>query len=160
MTPDDLEKTSLAPFHNFSSTLKSLCMQFLILPYPQIFNLVHSSPLLEDLALFGLSPSSNDGGDFQGQQAAIPFTSLAFTGCLELHIRRGIGHPARRLLDLPGGLRFRKLALSWFQEDDLRWITEFVGRCTDTLECIDLDCHPPCVSVLIFRRAVAYLRPR
>jgi len=148
-TTDDLKKISLAPFHKFSSTLKSLRLQFLLLPYPQIFNLVHSSPLLEDFALFGLSPSSSDGGDIPGQQAAIPLSSPAFTGCLELHIRRGMGNPARRLLDMPGGLHFRKLALSWFQEDDLQWITEFMTRCTDTLECIDLDCNPPCAFILV-----------
>jgi len=157
-TADDLEKISLAPFHRFSSTLKSLRMQFLIIPYPQIFSLVSSSPLLEDFALFGLTPSWGNGDDFHGQQAVIPSTSPAFTGCLEFNIRGGIGYPTRRLLDLPGGLRFRELAFSWFEEDDLRWIKEFVMQCIGTLECIDLNCCPPCVFVLVFRFAVAYLR--
>ena len=138
-TPDDLEKISLAPFHLFSSTLKSLRMEFLILPHPQIFDLVHSSPLLEDFALFGISPSLNDGGDFRGQQAVIPLISPALTGCLELYIYSGIGNPTRRLLDLPGGLHFRTLALSWSQEDDHRWIAELVARCSHTLESLDIN---------------------
>jgi len=67
-TADDLEKHSLIPFHKFWSTLKSLHVASLFLPYRQIFNLVLSSPLLEDLAMFGRSLSSSDDGDFRGSQ--------------------------------------------------------------------------------------------
>ena len=149
VTASTLEEVSFAPFHRLSSTLKSLHMVFLILPYRQIFDLVRSSPLLEDLALFGVSMPSGGGGDSHGPQTATTLTLPPLTGCLELHMRRGMEQPMRHLLDPPGSLHFRKLALSWFGEDDLRWITELVGKCTDTLECLDLDCHPPCTFVSV-----------
>ena len=149
MTARDSNQISLAPFHQFSSTLKSLRMRFYFLPYPEIFDLVRSSPLLEDFALSGRNPSSSYGGDIYGQRAAIRSTSPAFTGCLDLRIRGGMEHTTRRLLDLPGGLHFRKLVFSCFQDDDLRWIAELVTRCTNTLECFEIDYRPLRAFVLV-----------
>ena len=151
VTAADLEKVSLTPFHGFSSTLKALHVVFLFLPYPQIFHLVRSSPLLVHLAFLGVRRPSSEGADFHGPQTAIPLTLPALTGCLELHVSGGMERPIRHLLDLPGGLRFRRLVLSWFEEGDLRWITELVARCTDTLQSLHLSCHPPCVFVLVHR---------
>jgi len=44
---------SLAPLYNFSPSLKSLCVGPILLPYPQVFNLIRSFPFLEDLNLTG-----------------------------------------------------------------------------------------------------------
>ena len=151
VTADDVDKISFTPFQNFSSTLKSLHTAALFLPYRQIFNLVLSSPLLEELTLSGRSLLSSDGDDSHGSQTMVSLIPPALTGSLELHVLGGVGYPTRRLLGLPGGLHFRKLALSLFQEDDIRWITELVARCVDTLECLDVDCHPPCAFVLVLR---------
>ena len=158
VTAGELEKMSLTPFHRLSQTLKSLHMVFFFLPYPQILDLVRASPFLEDLALFGVNIPSGDGVNFHGPQTAVSLTPPpALTGCFDLHVDGGMGQPARQLLDLPGGLRFQKLALSWFEEGDLRWITKLVAKCTDTLKCIDLYCHLPSLFVLVLRRTVAYL---
>jgi len=157
-TADGLEKDSLVPFHKFSSTLKSLRARFHFLPYPQIFDLVRSSHLLEDLALSGHNLPSINGGDFHGPQTTIPLTSPAFTGCLDLRIRGGMGYPTRQLLDFPSGLHFRTLALSCFQEDDIRWVTDLVARCTNTLECLEIDYTPRRAFVLVPCRVVTYLR--
>ena len=137
---EELKRMSLTPFYGFSSTLKSLHLRLSPLPCGQIFDFVRASPLLEDLTLFGLLLPSSEGGDLHGPQIAASPTSPALTGCLDLHIRAGIGPSARQLLDLPGGLHFRKLMLSWFREGDLRWVTELVVRCTNTLEYIGLEC--------------------
>ena len=99
----------LAPFHNFSSALKSLRVEFRIYQYSQVFDLVCSFPLLEDLALVHLTHGS-DGGP----QTDVPSVSPAFTGSLELALAGGMETIARRSLDLPEGLRFRQFAFSWW----------------------------------------------
>jgi len=127
----------LDPFYGFSSTLKSLHICPILLPFPHVFNLIFSFPLLEDLSLKGRDDSWYDD-DPHGPQAAIPSTSPAFTGTLEFHILGGAGNAARQLLDLPNGLHFRNLALSWGRVEDLWWITELVVRCSHTLETLDI----------------------
>jgi len=124
---------SLVPFHNFSPALKSLRL-INSLPRSRVFNLVCSLPLLEDLSIreFRIGEAGYDGIDFQ------PSTSPLLTGTFELYSGGGMGPIVRRLLDLPGGFHFRKLALKWHNEEDLRWITALVIGCSDTLECFDI----------------------
>ena len=54
-----------------------------------------------------------------------------------------MGPIVRRLLDLPNGLRLRKLVLPWHQENDLLWTNEFkVVGCSGTLESPYATCKP------------------
>jgi len=128
---------SLIPFHGFSPALKSLRISPIFIPFPEVFDLIFSFPLLEDLALKGHDESWL-GDDPDGPQAIVPSTSPAFTGSLDFHIFGGAGSAARQLLDLPNGLHFRKLALSCDRVQDIWWITEFLTRCSHTLESLDI----------------------
>jgi len=129
---------SLSPFYGFSSTLKSLRICLILLPFPQVFDLIFSFPLLEDLTLVACDESRFDNGSPRGPQTVVPSTSPVFTGSLDLHIQGGAGNVARRLLDLPNGLHFRKLALSCSHVEDLWWIRELVARCSHALQSIDI----------------------
>jgi len=131
-------EVSLAPFYGLSPTLKSLCVRSIHLPHPQIFDLVRSFPLLEDLSLKGRS----SGSDPHGSQTAIPFTLPPLTGSLNLAILRGMWNAARQLLDFPNGLHFRKLVFLWDHAEDLRWIVGLVVTCSHTLESLDITCSP------------------
>ena len=143
------ESTSLAPFHNFSP-LKSLCLGSAAPPYSQVFNLIRSFPLLEDLVLMGHDPGKD--GDPNGLQTVIPSTSPALTGSLTLMIFGGMGGMAQRLLNLSGSLRFRKLGFLWGHTADPQWITELVTRCSDSLESLSVTRAPLREFVLILHR--------
>jgi len=150
-TLGNLEKIPLAPFHNFASTLKSLHVGGIHLPCPQTFSLIRLFPLLEDLSLSGSNKllGGDHGYDPHEPQTIVPPTSPPFTGTLYLQIFRGVGDMVRYLLDLPKSLHFRRLSLSWDHVGDLRWMTELVARCADTLEYLTLACYPPCAFVLV-----------
>jgi len=124
---------SLVPFHNFSPALKSLRVISYI-PRSRVFNLVCSLPLLENLSIheFRIWGADSNGIDFQ------PSTSPLLNGTFESYNRGGSGPTVRWLLGLPGGFRFRKLVLTWRNEEDVRWITKLVVGCSDTLECFDV----------------------
>jgi len=130
---DDSE-VSLVPFHNFSPALKSLRVVYCPLPHSRVFNLICSLPLLEDLGLFEIASCETDysGIDFH------PSALLPLTGTLELY-SHGMKPTVERLLDLPGGLRFRKLVVTWFSTENLGWIMDLVTRCSDTLESFDIS---------------------
>ena len=108
-------------------------MTSLLLLHPQVFNLIHSL-LLKGLALIG------QDDELDKPPIVVPFTLPAFTGTLELVLYQGMVHTARRLLDLPNGLHFRELKLSWCDEEDLRPVVRLVVVCSDTLECLELAC--------------------
>ena len=153
VTPSTVKQFTLAPFHNLSPTLKSLHVYFVSLACTQIFDLVRSSPLLEDLALSGRDLSSGNDDTPREPQTVGPSPSPVFTGSLDLDIIEGMGNIAHRLLNLPNGLHFRKLTFWWVHGEDLRWIIELVRKCSNTLECLDVKCHPPCTFVLVLRLA-------
>ena len=93
--------------------------------------------LLEDLGLTGYNdPQFN--GDPHGPQTVIPSTSPPPTGSLHFHLRGRVGRVARQLLDLPNGLHFKSLTLSWDHKADLWWITELVTRCSHGLEFLEI----------------------
>ena len=146
--PDD-PKVSLAPFYGFSPVLKSLRVSSTLPQISHIFNFARSFPLLEDLALIGYDILSDNGNDLHVPQPNMTLASPAFTGSLELMVLGGIGIAARRLLDLPSGLHFRKFALLWLREEDVRWTTELVARCSHTLECIGVMHHLPSTLALV-----------
>ena len=136
--PDD-PVAPLAPFYKFSPTLKSLRVRSSSLSYPELFTLVRSSPLLEDLTLAGHGALLKNGDDPDGSQAVVPSVPPALTGTLNLVIHGGMEYTTRQLLDLPNGLHFRKLMFSWFEEEDLEWIMKLVNECSDSLEHLNVD---------------------
>ena len=135
----DAAEISLVPFHRFSSSLKYLRITALLFPREQVFNLIHSLPLLEDLALIGHDTVPVIYDD----EVDVPQTSPVFTGTLVLLLYQGLVNTARRLLDLPNGLHFRKLDLWWGDEEELR-LVKFVVVCSDSLECLELPCWLNC----------------
>jgi len=142
-------KVSLAPFHNFSPTLKSLRVDPTAFQYPQLFDLVLSFPLLENLSLacyYGIWFGDHDS---DGPQSVVPSTSPVLSGNLNFHVTGGGGKAARRLLDLPNGLHFRRIALSWDLAGDVKWITELVALCSHSLEYLDITRTPRSTSIRI-----------
>jgi hypothetical protein len=133
---------SLAPFHGFSPILKSLRMAVPTLPSSRIFNLIHSFPLLEDLAVIIREPQAGNG-DGSGEDRTPTATQLSsppvFTGSLELRLGGGMERFARQLVSLPGGIHFRKLIVTWVREGDLWTTMALVRACTRTLESLDIS---------------------
>jgi hypothetical protein len=87
--------TPLVPFHGFSPVIKTLFVDIYKLPPSQIFNLILSFPLLEDLTvIISRDVGQNEEGEMP--TAAQPLTSPIFTGSLELSSdgRDGIYHPS------------------------------------------------------------------
>lgn len=109
----------LTPFHGFSSTLKSFCVDPIILPSPQLFHLIRSSPLLEDLTVVGRDGSSSDDNSLPRLPSGVPSISPPLSGSLDLTILRGMGNTVHQLLDLPNGLRFRNLRFWGDHKEDL-----------------------------------------
>ena len=138
---------SLAPFYKFTSTIKSFHMSPILLPCPQLFDLIRSSPLLEDLSLAGHHRSSGTDGNPHRAQDAVSPTPPPLTGSLNLTVLGGMGDTVRRLLDLPGGLHFRKLTFSWDLKEDQPRVTELVEECSHTLEFLHIarDSHCTCI---------------
>ena len=130
-------EVSLVTFRILSTTLKSLSVTAARFPLSQIFNLIYSLPLLEDLALSGGEAPIGDDDKLDAPSAAVPLTSPAFTGTLELLVCTELRNTARRLLDLPNGIHFRKLEFSWYKRD-LQWVVRLVAACSGTLECLDV----------------------
>ena len=126
-------KPRLVPFYGFSHTLRSLR---LTLTSFQVFDLVCSFPLLEDLALIALR-----FGPGLVEWIA-PSTSPKLTGSLELNTSDGIRHAICRLLDFPDGLHFAEITAVCFYGDS-ESMAELVSRCSGTLEYLNLDCFPP-----------------
>ena len=126
---------SLVPFHGISPVLKSLFIGSTLLPYSQIFGLIRSLPLLEDLSLVGYRIANDNDLDVGGPPTvAPPPSALALTGGLGLILLQGVGPITRRLLGIPSGLHFKIFTVAWIQEGDLQWINALVVGCSDTLE--------------------------
>jgi len=135
-----LSMDSFVPFHGFSPVIKSIRLDFAILPALQLFDLILSFPLLEDLTVVTYFGASTGGCDGPGgpSTAVEPSSPPTFAGSLDLFMRGGMGPIACRLLSSPGGIHFRKLTLTWFQESDTPLIKELVGACSGTLESLKI----------------------
>ena len=78
------------------------------LPHPQIFNLICSFHLLEDVSVNTMDHGLMENS-FNEQQIAIQLqSSPVFTGFLQLFLLAGIDPIPSRSLSLPDCLRFRK----------------------------------------------------
>ena len=128
-------QTPLAPFYGFSHTVRSLRLAFTSF---EVFDLICSFPLLEDLTFVSLLEDLASVSLYASRWSA-PSTSPRLTGSLDLSAIGGIRSAARRLSDFPGGLRFTKITLSCLG-DDLESTTHLVSRCSDTLESLDICC--------------------
>jgi len=122
-------QSPIVPFHGFSLTIRSLnlvCTSF------EVFDLICSFPLLEDLGMVLLSTDATDGW-------TAPLTSPKLTGSLDLMMDAGgIGPAARRLLALPDGLHFTKIRVSCLSEEDAGATMDLVASCFDTLESLSI----------------------
>jgi len=131
---------SLPPFHGFSP-IKSLYVDLFVVPSPQVFDLILSFPLLEDLTVRACVRPANYGDGSDGLLTAVqPSSSPAFSGTLKLSMVGGIRPIAHRLLSLPGSINFRGLTLKWDEEEDILLTVALVKRCSHTLESVDITC--------------------
>ena len=128
------EKISFVSLHGLSSTLKSLYLSYENhIPFSEIFDLVYSFPVLEDLSLVCPGSIEDDRWD-------IPFASPKFTGCLDLDIDGEIRPVVRRLLELPGGLHFSKISIT-YDDEGVELTMDLLSRCSDTLEYLGIYYH-------------------
>ena len=124
----NLDRVSLVPFHALSPAVRSLHLTYFT---ADVFDLVCSFPLLEDLALHILHPESQTDGWIP------PSSSPKLTGSIRLRIH-GRAHPViRRLLDLPDGLHFSKINVM-FYDNETEPVADLVSRCSDTLESLHI----------------------
>jgi hypothetical protein len=86
----DESATHLVQFYGFSPVVKSLNMTFTVPPFSQMFNLIRSLPLLEDLTVVTYHDASAYTGNYADGPLTItqPSSPLMFTGSLELRMRR------------------------------------------------------------------------
>lgn len=141
------QRVSLAPLHGFSPALKSLHFTFASLPNTDVFDLVCSFPLLEDLTLIARSPRhhhpARDG----------PSTSPRFTGSFELNLKEEIHPTVDQMLGLPNGLHFTSIAVSWYSRRDINAAMRLVSKCSTTLESLSItnyfseNAHNPSIDL-------------
>ena len=123
------ERTPLVPFYALSPAVKSLHLAHTT---TDIFDLICSFPLLEDLVLFDLLHS--EVGELD-----TPSTSPKFTGYLDLNVEWGLDTVAYRLCTLPNGLRFTKITME-FGIGTIDPIMDLVSACSNTLESLTVNC--------------------
>ena len=143
--------TSFAPFCKFSPTLKSLNVTSFILPLSQVFSLIHSLSLLEDLALVGIGTVIDDNERGGPQTVVSSSVPSKLTGTLEIFLFSGVAVTLRPLLHLPNGIHFRTIKLSQCKNDeDLRYLVELVAACSDTLENLSVAYKPEGVVYSVY----------
>jgi hypothetical protein len=148
--------TPLVPFHGLSPAIRSLRVSVFVLLPSQVFNLILSFPLLEDLAVNTYNETSADNGDGSGRDemptAAWPLTPPVFTGSLNLGLAGGMKPFTRRLLSLVGGIHFRKLTVRWSHSEDSLATVALVERCSRTLKSLNIAYNILC-------KLIRHLRP-
>ena len=134
--------STLSLFRGFSP-IAYLHMVFneIHIPPPRVFSLILSFPLLEGLTVSTPFKISADDDDRSDRLSTVqPSNPPVFTESLELLLGEGGMEPfTRRLLSLPGGIRFRKLTLTSFLEEHLSSVTALVEGCSQTLESLDIS---------------------
>ena len=128
--PTEGSPISFTRLHGFAPYLKSLEMKFSFLRPSDILDLVYSFPRLDNLSLAGLSMTPEAEGS--------PSKPLNFSGSLGLIMLRGIGVMTDHLSSLPGGVHFRKLALTWNNDRDSSSAMALISACASTLENLHL----------------------
>ena len=132
----------LTPFYGFSPALKSLHLTFYCVPSRQLFHLICSFPLLDDLAVTSHYYAWSERDDTPDDRTTNiqSLTLPSFTGSLELDMWTGMDFMAPGLLSLSGGLNFRRLQLSLKRETDPSLMTALVEECCPTLESLEVEC--------------------
>jgi len=115
---------SLLQFTVLSPTVRSLRLTD---PPRQVFNLVDSFPLLEDLALVYIYQKS------AADESDAPWTQPNFTRILNLRTFASPRLVTRRFLDLQGDLHLTEINAEFFNHD-AESVTDLVSRCSGTLE--------------------------
>ena len=134
-------KISYTPFRAISPNLKTLDVFSPFLLRARVFDIIYSSPLLENLVLVGdgdvvdCKPDSESDGT---QAISPPSTSPVFTGILDLFLPGGMTLIPHRSLNPPNGLHLQKLKLRWLEEENDRTVAELVTACSETLEHLDV----------------------
>ena len=129
---DGAREVSFVSLRGLSPTLKSISLVYgTSVTSSEIFDLVCSFSLLEDLTLVSRERNNEDG------RWNIPSTSPKLTGCLDLKIVGGIRPAVRRLLELPSGLHFSKIAVTYFSKD-VEPAMDLISKCSDTLESLSI----------------------
>ena len=123
----DTPGVSLVHLHGLSPTLISLGLFHPTIPPSEVINLICSFPLLEDLYLSSLRIEGDT------DKWKVPPTSPKLTG--SLYVSGGLGSVARRLLDLPSGLRSTMLTVMGFVED-VEPAMGLVSGCSATLKSL------------------------
>jgi len=137
--PNGSEISPLA-FHGFSPIVKSLCLNLYTISPSQIFDLTLSFPLLQDLTVIVNDVKPIDGNDPSQLSTVVQSPNQPMTGILDLSQCRWMGSVANRLLSLPGGIHFWKLALKWSRPEDISLAKALVEECSHTLEHIKIAC--------------------
>jgi len=131
---------NVIPFHGFSSVAG---LSYVQVPTPlssQVFGLVLSLPLLNDLTVV-THKSLIDDNSGPGWPPTITRPSPPMAGSLTLIRREGLKPFARWLLSLPDGINFQKLTLKLLHEEDILLATALVEGCSHTLESLDVICE-------------------
>jgi len=126
-----MDRTSF-PFYGFSPAIKSLS---LIHVPPSSLDLICSFSFLEDLALVAFFPTEDEDG------WNAPLTSPKLTETLDLAMLGKASAVIRRLLVLPSGLHFSKIAVL-LSNEDAKSVTDLVSKCSGTLESLTLRFYP------------------
>jgi len=136
-------EVAFALFHKFSPVVKSIRMRWSSLPFSRFLYIILAFPLLEDVTMINChNEALIDGDDFEWWSTLVQSPNIpTFAGSLELLLREGMGLITDRFLSLPNGIRFRKLALSWFREEDVSSTMALVEKCSPTLESLDVSCN-------------------
>jgi len=123
---------TLVQLHQLSPTLKSLSLEFAVIPLSEILDLTCSFPLLEDLGLelnFDNDDTVADGWD-------APSTSPKLIGCLSLNGE--VVSFIRQLLGLPNGLHCTKIDMTC-RVKDAELTGDLVLKCSNTLESLSIE---------------------
>lgn len=142
-TSTPINNHTTSPFHAFSPSVKSLRVTGFTLVRPQVFHLILSLPLLENLCL-----DDYDSIEWYEPPIISSSTSPTLTGTLELTVCEGLETITPQLLDLPNGLHFRKQIFWCHYYDDLPWVEELMAACSNTLKCLDVGHNLP--STILF----------
>ena len=132
------DRSPLVSFYALSPAVRSLHLTHTT---TDVFDLICSFPLLENLVLLDLHPGSE--ADLQLVSEAggwnAPSKSPKLTGSLDLRMNWGLDSIAHRLCALPNGLRFTKIIVG-FGIGDIDPIMDLVSKCSDTLESLTVGC--------------------
>ena len=134
-------QASLVSLHALSPKLKSLHLSYGYIPPWEVFDLISSSPSLENLSL-------RSAGHGEPYLPDIPSASTKLTGFLSLAMDFGIQFCICGLLAFPGGLRFSEIFVE-FYIGDTESINDLVSACCDTLESFGLSYDLPSAFISI-----------